>query len=86
MTAPHAQPDQATGGHPAEDYQPHIAFYHRSTALSFVWNGGDKVAVCPGGYAEPVDHWIAAPPGLELMPAREAMRQLQAVAVAHATT
>jgi len=74
----------STSTHPAADHQPHIAYYDRDAALSFVWNGGDHIAVCRNGYAEPVHHWIAAPAGLEQMPAREAMDSLATVAAAHA--
>lgn len=78
------QTDLPRDNHPANDYQPHLAYYHRATALSFVWSGGDSIAVCHGGYGEPVEYWIAAPAGMDQMPTREAMDRLQAAAEAHA--
>ena len=43
--------------HQAEDGIAHLAYYDKEHQISFVWNGrqGDRIDVCPGGYAEPAN-------------------------------
>ena len=44
-----------------EDGTAHFAYYDPDTKISYVWNGADKIEVCPGGYGEPVHALIPAP-------------------------
>lgn len=38
----------------AEDGRAHVAYYDRERAISYIWDGGKHIEVCPGGYGEPV--------------------------------
>lgn len=60
---------------PNADGQAHVAYFAGDT--SFVWNGGDRIAVCPGGYGEPITAWIPALRGLADLPAMQALRAVE---------
>lgn len=38
----------------AADGKAHVAYYDHERSISYVWDGGGIIEVCPGGYGEPV--------------------------------
>lgn len=69
--------------HPAEDGHGHMTVF--VSGVSFVWPGGEKVYVCPGGYAEPSRDSYDAPDSLFTSPAREALDILTKSAATYIT-
>lgn len=63
---------------PNADGQAHVAYFAGNT--SFVWNGGDRIGVCPGGYGEPITAWIPAPTGSADMTATQALLWIESAA------
>lgn len=39
---------------PGADDHPHITYFDSRTGISFIWDNGSKIRVCPGGYGEPI--------------------------------
>lgn len=76
----HTTPDTS----PNADGQAHVAYYAGHT--SFVWNGGDLIGVCPGGYGEPITDWIPAPHGAAEMTAAQALLWIESAADLYLTS
>lgn len=80
MTSPIASPFTrfVPDTEPNADGQAHVAYFAGHT--SFVWNGGDRIGVCPGGYGEPITAWIPAPHGAASMTAAQALLWIESAA------
>lgn len=38
----------------AQDGKAHVAYYDQERSISYIWDGGERIEVCPGGYGERV--------------------------------
>jgi len=63
---------------PNADGQAHVAYFAGNT--SFVWNGGNRIGVCPGGYGEPITDWIPAPHGAAALSAAQTLLLIESAA------
>lgn len=39
---------------PGANDRPHLTLFDSKTGISFIWDSGTKIHVCPGGYGEPI--------------------------------
>lgn len=56
----------------------HLTIFVNNT--SFVWDGGDTIEVCPGGYGEPVEDTIPMDPSHRNMSLENALVVLTRIA------
>lgn len=68
---------------PGANDRPHLTLFDSETGISFIWDTGTKIHVCPGGYGEPIVSEIETYVDLECLTVHEAYETLKTFVAAY---